>query len=449
MVSVTTPATGRLSVAEYLAPQAHETGPLLIASAGGKSAHVFTAARLLSAHLNTVPVVVAVNEPLPYYISGAAPEMVVPPELYDLQRDRLRAAVEQALRTTHDGDPAWPVEIVDGLPARALADVAQKWGARLIVMGIGRHAPMDRLMGGELALQVIRLADRPVLAISQSFVDLPRHVVVAIDFSAASVRAALEALALVAEGGKLTLVHVRSPLERLSARGEDTLGTIYTEGIDRLFAQLVTRLERVVAGRGSVSIEQVLLTGDPADELLAYAAANGADMIATGSSGMGFFERLMVGSIATRIVRRSAVSVLAVPRPSGAMAEVIERDLAGETAGTVETTEADRWPALLDQFTARNAGRPTRLEIDAPEIGAQVLETGYRLVGVSYDRKDGRLALMLRTPGEVAAHLTHTVDEVTSVAVLTAGGRRDVALQVAHGQGQTVLTFPEQAVTAT
>ena len=271
MTNVTTPEAGRLSITEYLSPHAHEVGPLVVASGGGKSAHVFTAARLLSAHLNTVPIVVAVNEPLPYYITGAAPEMVVPPELYDVQRERLRAEVTRALGSTYDGDPAWPIEVVDGQAARALADVSRRWAARMIVMGIGRHAPMDRLMGGELTLQVIRLADRPVLAVTHNFVDLPRHVVVAVDFSAASMRAAVEALALVAEGGTLTLVHVRSPLERLGARGTDALGTIYTEGIDRLFAQLVSRLARVGTGRPTVTIEKVLLTGDPGDELLAYA----------------------------------------------------------------------------------------------------------------------------------------------------------------------------------
>lgn len=34
--------------------------------------------------------------------------------------------MEQALRTTHDGDPAWSVEIIDGLPARAPADAAHR-----------------------------------------------------------------------------------------------------------------------------------------------------------------------------------------------------------------------------------------------------------------------------------------------------------------------------------
>jgi nucleotide-binding universal stress UspA family protein len=442
MTDATRPEAGQLSITEYLSPRAHEVGPIVVASGGGKSAHVFTAARLLSAHLNTVPVVLAVYEPLPYYyITAAAPELMVPPELYDAQRERLLSEVKRAVRTAPDGDPAWPIEIVDGQPARALADVSRKWGARLIVMGIGRHKPMDRFMGGELALHVIRLADRPVLAVSLDFVELPRRVVVAIDFSAASVRAAAEALALLADGGTLTLVHVRSPLERLAAKGEDTIETSYTEGVDGLFTQLVARLQGAAAGRSPVTIEKVLLAGDPADELLAYAEANGADLIATGSSGMGFFERLLVGSVATRIVRRSPVSVLAVPRPSAAGVEMIERDLAGETAGTVETTERDRWPELLKRFTGQNMGRPTRLEVDALEIGAQLLETGYTLVGVSYDRKDGRLEFMLRAPGEAAVHLTHSVGEVSSIAVLTGGERGDLALQARHGQGQTVLTF--------
>lgn len=371
------PPAARMSVDDYLLPHAHASGPIVVANAGGSSPHVLTAARLLSTSLDTVPLVVAVNEPLPFYISGGAPEVVVPPELYDLQRERLRVEVERSLGATDGGgDPAWTVEIVDGQPARALADVARRRGARLIVMGIGRHAPMDRVFGGETALQVIRLADRPVLAVTRDFRELPRRAVAALDFSAASVRAAVEALGILADGGTLVLVHVHSPSDQFTTRGGESLRSVYTEGVSRLLERLATRLETALAGRRTITIEKAVLRGDPAEDVLSYARVIDADLIAVGSSGAGFFERLVVGSVATRIVRRSPVPVLAVPRPSAAMVETIERALSGEPVGTVESREKDRWPALLEAFTERNAGRATRLEVDDPAVGAQSLRTG-------------------------------------------------------------------------
>ena len=66
---------------------------------------------------------------------------------------------------------------------------------------------------------------------------------------------------------------------------------------------------------------------------------------------------------------------------------------------------------------------------------------GYALRGASYDRRDGRLELMLGAPGSGGAHLTHSIGDVTSIAVLTEPDQRDRALQARHGQGQTILTF--------
>ena len=163
-----------------------------------------------------------------------------------------------------------------------------------------------------------------------------------------------------------------------------------------------------------------------------------------GSSGLGFFDRLMVGSAATRILRRATVTVLAVPRPSAAEVERIERQLSGD----VTTSEVARWPALVEAFSERNAGRPTQLEIDDPELGAQFQETGYTLLGASYDRRDDRLEIMLAAPGggghTGGGHLTHTVGKVTSIAVLTDSREHDLALQARHGQGQTILLFRDR-----
>src|SRR6185312_10782818 len=60
-------------------------------------------------------------------------------------------------------------------------------------------------------------------------------------------------------------------------------------------------------------VQKVLLQGDPATELLAFATSVNADLIATGSHGHGFVARMLIGSVTTRIVRCSTCSVLTVP----------------------------------------------------------------------------------------------------------------------------------------
>jgi nucleotide-binding universal stress UspA family protein len=427
-----TPPGARPSVAGYGPASARVASPLLVAIAGGDATAILTAARLLAERLDGAPEIVAVNELVPIH---PAPDSMdaLPPELYAAQRRRLQDAVLRSVHAAHDVGLTWPLDVVDGQPARTIARLARERRVRMIVMGIGRHTPMDRIFGSETALQTLRVADRPVLAVAPGFAALPRRAVVAVDFSPASVRAAEEALALLAGGGTLSLVYVRPPADVLLRLGDETLSWMHGERVTELFARLVAALDVPP----SVSVEPQVLAGDPADQLLDLAERQGADLIATGSSGLGFFNRLIVGSVATRLLRRATVSVLAVPRPSAADVERIERLL----SSTTESSEAARWPALVEEFSQRNMGRPTQLEIDDPALGAQFQEVGHVLLGASYDRRDGRLEIMLGAPAGGDGRLTHGIGDVTSIAVLAGPHRRDLALQARHGQGQTILMF--------
>jgi nucleotide-binding universal stress UspA family protein len=317
--------------------------------------------------------------------------------------------------------------------ARTVAQIARDRNARAIIMGIGRHAPMDRLLGEELTLQTLRLADCPVLAVAGSWTELPRRAVVAVDFSAASVRAAEEALALLADGGTLTLLHVRPSFDEMLRPASE----VWIGAHRQRLTELLDRLRHALAAPADVTVETLVLAGDPAAEVLAYSARVGAPLVATGSTGRGFFARLVVGSVATQLLRASPVSVLAVPTPNAEETDRIERLL----ASTRETSEAAQWPAMIAMFSRQNAGRPTRLEVDDPSLGAQTQECGYALVGATYDRRDGRLELMLGDVVTGARRLTHSVGGVRSLAVRTEPDGRDETLQVCHGAGQTMLTF--------
>lgn len=105
----------------------------------------------------------------------------------------------------------------------------------------------------------------------------------------------------------------------------------------------------------------------------------------------------------------------------------------------MQTLERTGWARVLDEFTRRNGGRPTRMEVDDPEIGSQVQETNYRLFGAAYDPHDGSVELMTGDFGTTEGHVTHVIRNVTDVWVLSHPGGRDEALCIAHGRGQTLL----------
>jgi len=81
-----------------------------------------------------------------------------------------------------------------------------------------------------------------------------------------------------------------------------------TEALGRLDA--VARRLDPPAG---VQVEMVLLHGEPAKELLDFAEQQRIDMIATGAHGRTPVERLVLGSVSTKIVRSAQCWVLVAP----------------------------------------------------------------------------------------------------------------------------------------
>lgn len=294
-------------------------GPLVVATAGRGVAEVLEAARFLVSSIGMRPLVVAVHEPTFSYLPevGLAPLL---PELEEEQRKLLTEDVSNALERAGGGLSSWKLHVVTGPPSRTLARMASEVDASMVVMGIGRHAPLDRVFGAETTLQTIRLADRPVLAVAPGIRVPPRHVAVAVDFSPPSIKAAVEGLKLLTDGGKLSLVHVR-PVGSWRPQLDDAS----RRSFDRRVSDLFSRLRTMLAAPSSVRVEKVVLDGSPAAEVVAFAKREGVDIIASGSSGLGFVDRMIMGSVATQILRRSTITVLVVPRPSPAEVERVEQ----------------------------------------------------------------------------------------------------------------------------
>ena len=80
------------------------------------------------------------------------------------------------------------------------------------------------------------------------------------------------------------------------------------------------------------------------------------------------------------------------------------------------------------------------LEVDDPEIGAQAQQRGYPFQGAAWDHHDRRVEIMLGHLSSTS-HLTRGIGDVRSVDIMQDAAGRDLALRVAHGEGQTILTF--------
>jgi universal stress protein A len=146
------------------------------------------------------------------------------------------------------------------------------------------------------------------------------HICCAVDFSDHS-RAALErALELAARlDADLTLLHVCTPLfpgaDVVYAVGEQT--DALAEGPVQTRLDEWRREAEHALGR-TVRLE--LLTGNPAREIARF-GRRGVDMLVVGTRGPTGLGRLLLGSVAERVVRDATCPVLVVHRPEAAEQE--------------------------------------------------------------------------------------------------------------------------------
>jgi nucleotide-binding universal stress UspA family protein len=80
---------------------------------------------------------------------------------------------------------------------------------------------------------------------------------------------------------------------------------------ERHYAPLLAKVSEYCAGQG-LAVKTVILRGHPAESIVKYAYENKADVIFTGTRGVGGFKNLIIGSVAQKVVSYSKVPVFMV-----------------------------------------------------------------------------------------------------------------------------------------
>jgi nucleotide-binding universal stress UspA family protein len=199
------------------------------------------------------------------------------------------------------------VEFETGAPAELIARRAGTTSARLIVLGRGRHAMANRLLGDEAAIGVLRQSQTPVLAVTPDAAPSPVRIIIATDFSASATRAAELALAMASPASTIHLVHVEPTISEANAG--DAWPLVYAAGVGALFDQL----QRRIPPPAGATVRTHLLHGAPAAAIDALARAEQADLIALGTHGKSFTERWRLGSVAEATIRGAPCSILVAP----------------------------------------------------------------------------------------------------------------------------------------
>ena len=246
-------------------------------------------------------------EPRPAEMLDAQP-MIVPPDFEETRKASRVEHLNASLAELQSAEPCWQVEVEHGDPVSGLLRRTGELDASLVLLGIGRHRPMDRLLGGETTLRVIRHTSCPVLAVSGELKQRPREVVVATDFSPQSMHAARTALPLLARGATVHVIHVWQP---------SITDDPQVIGIEKMYSRSITaRLVRFVADLRTppgVSVRTEVREGRGATQLIAYANEHRADLIVAGRRGPDTIAHAFVGSVTSSLLRGATCSVLVAP----------------------------------------------------------------------------------------------------------------------------------------
>lgn len=283
------------------------SGPLLVAtdgSAAGETA--FRAASVIAARVTADVEVMVVVEPLPLLVpdpSIVIEPLVASPALLDAARDR----VVRELREIAPEGLNWRVEVDYGRPGAEIANKARSQKAQLVLMGLVHHRMVERVLDGDTALEVVRHCHAPVLLAAPSWKGLPVRALFAVDFSAQSMEAARAGLRLLGDDSTIVLAHV-GPMATVF----DGVGMLEEE-YEGAATKELGRFAEALGASGSTHVEKVTLRGKAPGALLSLAEKIDADLIVAGTRGAGLIERLLVGSVATRLMRHSTRSLLIVP----------------------------------------------------------------------------------------------------------------------------------------
>lgn len=277
---------------------------ILLALHGGPTSEgAVKIARLLRERTGAEIEAMAVLEPPPILDYGYGPIYIPDAATEEALEQELRAEVEQQLAR---GDlAAINPSILHGPRTSSIAGAARARDANLIVIGIGPHQLSDRALGGETALHVAQRALTPVLAVPAGMHHLPHRILAAADFSPASLWAARSALRLMTAGDTLDLAYVGA-----AARiGGVILGPHHTVDAQRRLNEFAAQVE-VPSGVRKLT---TVFAGEPARTLLDVARQTGADLIALGSHGYTPWQRLLLGSVSSKVLRVAQCAVLIYP----------------------------------------------------------------------------------------------------------------------------------------
>lgn len=223
-------------------------------------------------------------------------------------------ALDEQAKIIADAGVEHVAVIREGTIHEVIRDYAKEHDLDLVVMGTHGRTGVSKLMYGSVTERVLKTVHTPIIVVPAGGGKIPSSIVIAYDFSAPAKRAAEAARAI--HGlchGSLHMVH-----SYLDVWGEYTdRGAVVGEAAERRREALRLGLGEMLKADAkelfsidSQAIQTHLVTGDPAEGILRVAEQVGATLICAGTTGKSGIERILIGSVARRLLHDSKVPLL-------------------------------------------------------------------------------------------------------------------------------------------
>lgn len=232
----------------------------------------------------------------------------------ELQTEALHNGLtEQARRTglsALSGFQPGQLRLALGSPPREIVSLARRVKADLIVLGAAEGDGLRRIFLGSTADPVIRKAPCPVLVIRSEPAFPPTRVEIPVDLSPISASAFRQGLSFLSQMGvpltETEALFVLNPFE--------VGGSIHftPEQIERFAREELLRFVQANSPGPVPRLTQVR-TGYPREAILATLKKRHVDLAVLGTLGRSGFERLTVGSVASRVMHEADCNLLIVP----------------------------------------------------------------------------------------------------------------------------------------
>ncbi|WP_459190947.1 universal stress protein [Halosimplex sp. J119] len=240
---------------------------------------------------------------------------VVDGETVDVLEREGEDIVEEAVKTLETLGVSYDTDVVQGNPAPTIVEYAERYGQDLVVMPTHGREGISRYLIGSVSEKVVRLSSVPVLTVRMrpdETLEFPyENILIPTDGSPAATHAAEHTLSLAASLD--ATVHVLSVVDD-TAFGPDVRSTSGKES-EEAATDAVETVVSEAETRGVTSTVRYIEHGTPVEEILDCIESNDVHAVGMGTTGRRGADRILLGSVAEKIVRSAPIPAVTVAEP--------------------------------------------------------------------------------------------------------------------------------------